>query len=287
VVYQRNTQIPNEVIGLLQLGEGFCLPPTNTSNTITECIKSVEYNFSRFPLVKNICMFRNQLFPYIYALRNIDSHLKDIDHNILSAVSATKRFLNNNPDVLFTRADKGNSVVALDKNDYILKMETILMDTNTYTLVKRNPVNKLLSDLKEILKRWLNHRYISAHTHTTLNSSNAILPRAYGLPKIHKPGYPLRIIVLSTGSPLNNLALFLHKILRISLPAPPSRIDNSFELIKKLSDVHIPDDFSLVSLEVISLFTNVPVDLIFDIIKEKCLIFPNIQVYQKMSLSML
>jgi len=179
-------------------------------------------------------MFRNQLFPYIYTLKNIDSHRKDIDHNILSAVLATKRFINNNPDVLFTRADKGNSVVALDKDDYISKMETILMDSNTYTLLKRNPVNKLLFDLKEILERWLNHKYISAHTHTILNSSNAILPRAYGLPTIHKPDYPMRIIV-STGSPLHNLASFLHKILCISLPVPPSHIDNidnSFDLIK-------------------------------------------------------
>jgi len=48
-----NTQIPNEVIGLLQLGEGVCLPPTNIFNTITEYIKSVEYNFSRFPIGNN------------------------------------------------------------------------------------------------------------------------------------------------------------------------------------------------------------------------------------------
>jgi len=98
-------------------------------------------------------MFRNQLFPYINMLRNIDSHKNDIDHNILSAVSATKRFIKNNPDILFTRADKSNTVIALDKNDYILKMKTILMDSNTYTLLKRNPVNNLLFDLKEILKR--------------------------------------------------------------------------------------------------------------------------------------
>jgi len=137
-----NTQIPNEMIGLLQLSDGFCLPPTNISNTISECIKSVEYSFSRFPLVNNIYMFRSQLFPFIYALRNRDSHKKDIDQIILSAVSVTKRFMNNNPDILFTRADKGDAVVALDKDDYISKMEIILMDFNTYTLLKRNPVNK-------------------------------------------------------------------------------------------------------------------------------------------------
>jgi len=73
----------------------------------------------------------------------------NIDYKILSAVSA-KRFIKSNLDVLFTRANKGNTVVALGKNDYILKMETSLIDPIIYTLLKRNPVNKLLFDLKEI-----------------------------------------------------------------------------------------------------------------------------------------
>jgi len=96
-------------------------------------------------------------------LRKIDSHRTDIDYNILSAASATKRFINNNPGVLFTRADKGNSVVALEKDEYILKMETILMDSNTYIPLKRNPVNKLLVDLKEILVKSQIHFRPYAH----------------------------------------------------------------------------------------------------------------------------
>jgi len=51
---------------------------------------------------------------------------------------------------LFTRADKGNTVVALDRKDYISKMENYLADTNTYTILKRNLVNKLLINLKEL-----------------------------------------------------------------------------------------------------------------------------------------
>jgi len=59
---------------------------------------------------------------------------------------------------LFTRADKDNTVVALDKTDYISKMEDCLSDVNIYTILQRqqfinNPVNKLLINLKELLKR--------------------------------------------------------------------------------------------------------------------------------------
>jgi len=43
--------------------------------------------------------------------------------------------------------------VALNRIDYIAKMETQFSDTNTYIAIKRNPVNKLLRDLKAMLKR--------------------------------------------------------------------------------------------------------------------------------------
>jgi len=42
-----NTVIPNDVIGLLQLGEGFCLPPDNKMNLLIEYIKHIENSFMR------------------------------------------------------------------------------------------------------------------------------------------------------------------------------------------------------------------------------------------------
>jgi len=43
----------------------------------------------------------------------------------------------------------------------------------------------------------------------------------------------------STGSPLHNFAIYLQKILQTSFPAPCSSYKNSFEIVKKLSNVHI------------------------------------------------
>jgi len=200
-----NTCIPNEVVSLLQLGEGFCLPPTDNFDAVIQYVKHVENNF--FLLQKNnnsINKFRNQIFPFINSLNKVDRHRSEIDYNILSLIPPTKRFIKDNPDILFTRADKGNTVVALDRMDYIVKMENYLSDTNIYSILQRNPVNKLLKNLKQLLNRWSNSKYITTHTHNFLNSSNPILPRAYGLPKIHKQGLPLRIIVSSSGSPLHS-----------------------------------------------------------------------------------
>jgi len=93
-------------------------------------------------------------------------------------------------------------------------MKDCLLDINTYSILQQNPVNKLFINLKELLKRWLNSKYISIQTHNYINSSNPILPRAYSLPKIHKKGHPLRIIVSSSESPMHDLATYLQRIIQ-------------------------------------------------------------------------
>jgi len=39
-----------------------------------------------------------------------------------------------------------------------------------------------------------------------------------------------------------------------------SHLNNSFDLVQKLKDIQINDDFILISLDVVSLFTNIPID---------------------------
>jgi len=103
----------------------------------------------------------------------LDHVRSNIDLEILDAVSFTKKFINENPDLLFTRADKGNAVVTLDRTDYTSKMEACLSDSNTYIKLKQNPVNKLLSELKIMIKRWNNLGYVSACSYLFLNTSNS------------------------------------------------------------------------------------------------------------------
>jgi len=90
------------------------------------------------------------------------------------------------------------------------------------------------------------------------------LPKAYALPKIHKKEIPFRIIVSSINSTLYKFATYIHKILYDNLPKCDSYIKNSTELYDKLSGKQIENDNVLVSLDVASLFTNVPSDLVIE-----------------------
>jgi len=91
-----------------------------------------------------------------------------------------------------------------------------------------------------------------------------MLPRAYGLPKLHKEGHPLRIIVSSLNSPSYELALYLHNIIKCSVNEGTSAVVNSFKLVKKLNGKTMDSNCIFASLDVMSLFTNVPFESAYE-----------------------
>lgn len=155
-------EIPKEVRGLLQLRDGFCLPTISKKDkVITEFI--IENNLwkiqkKRPDVSLNI---RNHSLPIIQNLLHHNYLRNNIDKDILQALTITKNFIRDNNDILFTRADKGNITVALDKLTYFNKMKGILKDVNTYTIVKRNPINSITTDLHSLLTRWRDREFIT------------------------------------------------------------------------------------------------------------------------------
>jgi len=106
------------------------------------------------------------------------------------------------------------------------------------------------------------------------NSSNydlAILsyPKHMDFPKSIKKNTPFRIIVSSVNTALYSLASFLHKIISDSLEHTNSHTTNSFEIYNYLSGKTVRDTDVLLSLDVTALFTNVPLDLAIDGIRNR------------------
>ncbi|XP_071580938.1 uncharacterized protein [Temnothorax nylanderi] len=148
-------------------------------------------------------------------------------------------------------------------------MEMLLSDKDTYEVVKRNPSAKMERELNALIKKWLQKEYISKKQYFFLHSSDSTLSKAYGLPKIHKKNVPFRIIVSSVNTALYNLAAFLQEILADSLPKPKSHVNNSFELCTDLSKMKVQKSEILISLDAVSLFTNVPSELVVEGLKKR------------------
>jgi len=71
------------------------------------------------------------------------SILNDSDKQIIENKKITNQFINNNSNLLITRVDKSNITVALDKDYYFNKIRSMLQDTNTYTIINKDPINFL------------------------------------------------------------------------------------------------------------------------------------------------
>jgi len=97
-------------------------------------------------------------------------------------------------------------------------------------VIKKDPIRKLGNNVKNVLSVWLKNEYIDIRTYRKLLITDGMLPRAYGLPQLHKEGYPLKVIVSFLKSPLYELALFLHNIIKCSVSEAASSVGNSFKL---------------------------------------------------------
>ncbi|KAG5325865.1 MRP4 protein, partial [Acromyrmex heyeri] len=102
-----------------------------------------------------------------------------INNLIKKGIGRTNKFVFD-PDVLIIRANKDNTTVLLDVNDYNNKMHGILSDRNTYTITNKNSLNKMTTKIRT---------------------------------KVHKEGYSLRIIISCIYSPFFNLTTFLKEII--------------------------------------------------------------------------
>ena len=144
-------------------------------------------------------------------------------------------------------------------------MLKLLSDTTTYEIIKKNPLKKLQTDTSTILKNLNDNNYLRTKFHNNaLSCTNTTLAKCYGLPKIHKKDVPFRPIISLINSPTHFLAKIIYNEIKHSIKIPASHINNSLHLKQKLESVIIPDDHILLSLDVISLFTNIPLQLVLD-----------------------
>jgi len=208
---------------------------------------------------------RNRSVPLLHNLTSFSVYKDRNEREILRLINTTNKFIKMNPNIIYTRADKGNITVALNKKDYINKMEEMFDDRETYELITKDLIKKLTKDIGSLLGRWKSKGYISKTIYNSILCSDGNLSRAYGLPKVHKPGFAFKVIISSKDSPTYKLANFLHNIISKNISKLRSHIENSFQLTKELNGVTIDSDYDLISLDVISLFTNIPISLALEV----------------------
>ena len=168
--------------------------------------------------------------------------------------------LRNNNAIVIRKADKNNTFVILNREDYKEKLQGLISDPTKFRKINKDPSQQIKTEMNKIIKE--------------ANKTSPILPTieghhepgyVYGNPKIHKTlvDPPLRPIISQVGTVTYETAKRLHAIISPYMPKK-YLIDSTFEFIQIARTVQNPK--LLASLDVESLFTNVPLQQTIDII---------------------
>ena len=166
--------------------------------------------------------------------------------------------LQSDTSIVILPADKGRSTVVLNGEDYLEKcMDHI--NNGSYQLLKKDPTTKIKAKALKQLKVLKENEFIDNKIYYYLKPTDSSAPRFYGQPKIHKPGIPIRPFVSYSGSPWYNLNKYIANILKAYVKHENINAKNSTTFSNYIRNVPIEDDEIMVSFDVTSLYTNIPI----------------------------
>ena len=174
--------------------------------------------------------------------------------------------LKKDQDRVILTADIGVAMVVLDKEDYINKAWGLLSQP-AYKEIPKDPTNKIKAQLITKLRRIKKDSNLDEGTYKAMYHTGCVLPKFYGLPKIHKTGNPLRLIVSSRGSVTYGVSKVLSKVLKLLVGKSPHHIQSTGDFVTKAKRLTLQLGECLSSYDVTSLFTSVPIDPELNIIK--------------------
>ncbi|CAJ0946012.1 unnamed protein product [Ranitomeya imitator] len=197
--------------------------------------------------------------------RDVEADLKSIQkgsiriHRNLSVIEKDAlRNLKENKRIVIKPADKGGSIVVMDKSHYTSIIQSQLNDRTTYQSIDRDPTFDVAREIRLIIKTYKEKGTIDAKLSEYLINTQPMIPVFYVLPKVHKdlmnpPGRP---IVASTNSLLSPLAITLDRILTPLLHNISSYLKDTTDFLSKLHAITpVVSGCTLVTLDVNSLYT--------------------------------
>lgn len=267
-----NLKIPEQVQSTLSFGPKFTVTHNQTNFPLFDSIADVEYIiYNSQNITDDECSeMRGKMVTQITNYtKNINRNKTAEDIQLQNNFNATKKFLSTNKNTVIIEADKGNTTIAMNRQEYDNKIITILSNTEKYNKLHFNPTAKLQKKNNEIVKFLLEKNHIDLATKQKLTTHTAQPPRCYAVMKLHKEQHPLRIIISNIDSPSYHLAKHLNTICKTVNEDNPFNIKNSFELKDKLHSIRITNDDVIASLDVVSMYERIPPYLVYNSIEKR------------------
>ena len=183
--------------------------------------------------------------------------------NLSNKESRALSELKKNRDIIIKKADKGSSVVVMNKDDYIQEGLRQLSDTNYYIPQDEDRTKEFHEHIQKLIIGYENNGNIEKDMAKCLKTTEYKTASFYLLPKIHKvktPGEfpPGRPIISANGCPTERISAFVDENIKGAVPKLKSHIKDTTDFIHKVENLTLPQNHILVTFDVVSLYTNIP-----------------------------
>ena len=182
-------------------------------------------------------------------------------HNLTKQERLAKMELQNNPHIIIMPADKGGCIVIQNTTDYIQEAHRQLSDRNFYQPLSDDPTTPHNQKVSEFIDSLVDRGAITQKVADFLVFTQPRTASIYFLPKIHKstrppPGRP---IVSANHCPTERISGLVDFFLNPYVPKLPSYIKDTTHFVSVIKEFPpIDDNTLLVTLDVTSLYTNIP-----------------------------
>ena len=204
--------------------------------------------------------------------------------------------LRQNKDIRIMKPDKGSGIVIMNTKQYNEQVETILADETKFrhldnqkdnTAKTEANITNIINAIKKSVRKNSDEPTTDEQQLLKLleqaKPSGTNIPRLFGSPKVHKvtedvPVPPVRPVLSMSNAPQHKPARMLHKLLEpIQQIISRHTVKDTNEFVDTIKDTNVSNDI-MVSFDVTSLFTNVPlektVEYLCELITEELPTFP-------------
>nr|XP_058943701.1 uncharacterized protein LOC131771856 [Pocillopora verrucosa] len=196
---------------------------------------------------------------------NIKLSLAEIEitkpkHNLSYNEHKAVKELQNNTAINLKRADKGTTTVILNKRDKIQEAQVQLDNRDHYRPLENPMVTDTLKKVNELIAQLHNGKHIDDMTKKWLSQTPnpPRIPIFYTLTKIHKPLPVGRPIISGCEGPTERILSSVDHLLQPIAQKQKSYLKDTTDFINFIEKTQVSNDTILVSMDVTSLYTNIP-----------------------------
>ena len=259
VINLSNTTLTEDQESLLKYGPNFAITPQRPP--FEEYIKAIETACQSLD-AKSAEELRSDVYRVL-------RHPHQLRPNFSKGEMAAIKQLKADKDRIILTADKGVALVIMERKDYIEKAQQLLQDPNTYKTIPTDPTTKLKNRLITKLKKIKLDTGMDDITYRRMYPTGVVIPKFYGLPKVHKGNTPLRPIVSSIGSVSYGVSKEIARIIKPLVGSTEHHVNNSKEFIEEIKKMKLEEGECITSYDVSALFTSIPIPSALDIINNK------------------